>query len=389
MLNWRSEKMKVIFPGNIPELHILGRTVRDAGKEKPVVFFWTASGIECRIKAPELWVELESDYSLYEPWVSVRLNGRQIARFMVEKGRRWYCLYRNFPDGSEKTVQLLKDTQAMSDDPEHILLLHAVGTSENAVFLPLPQKNLTIEFAGDSITTGEGLAGAPCEMDWNTPWMATDADYARLTADALNADFRIVSQSGWGIVSGWDNNVRHTIPRYYRQICGLVPGPRYESLGAHDVYDFSAHPADIVIINLGTNDYAAFNQPAWTDKTDGAVYKMHADSGGRPLPGDAQKVAEGVKYFLRVVRECNPRAFIIWCYGMCSIQYLAPYIRQAAEEYSAEAHDSRVGIVELPSMDMETADEHGSHAHPGSVTHRRAADRLIAYIRERKLDQQQ
>jgi hypothetical protein len=381
--------MKVIFPGNISELHILGRTVRDAGNEKPVALFWTASGIECRIKAPELWVELESDYSLYEPWVSVRLDGRQVARFMVEKGRRWYCLYRNFPDGSEKTVQLLKDTQAMSDDPEHILLLHALGTSESAVFLPLPQKKLTIEFAGDSITTGEGLAGAPCEMDWNTPWMATDANYARLTAAALDADFRIVSQSGWGIVTGWDNNVHHTIPRYYRQLCGLVPGSRYENAGAHDAYDFGTHPAHIVIINLGTNDSAAFNQPAWTDKTDGAVYKMYADSKGRPLSGDAQKVAGGVKSFLRIVRDCNPHAFIIWCYGMCSIQFLAPYIQHAVEEYSEEADDRRVGIVELPSMDMEMPDEHGSHAHPGPVTHRRAADKLVAYIREKKLDQVQ
>ncbi|HAH63098.1 MAG TPA: GDSL family lipase [Treponema sp.] len=372
--------MKTFFPGDVPELRILGRNVTGAGCGRPLALFWTASGFECRLKTSELWVELESSYGIYEPWVSVRLNGSQIARFMVEKGRRWYCLFRNFPAEKENTVQLLKDTQAMSGDQEHMLLVHAVRTAGDAVFLPLPSNRTVIEFAGDSITTGEGLAGAPGEMDWLSSWMATDADYARITAGLLNADFRIVSQSGWGIVTGWDNNIHSNIPQYYRQICGLVPGELYERLGAHGAYDFDAAPADVVVINLGTNDAGAFSQPEWKDPSDGKTYRMNLDENGKPEADDARKVAGGVKSFLNVVRECNPAAYIIWCWGMCSIPALAPCIAQAVTDYAAESGDGRASVLELPSMDAERDDERGSRCHPGPVTHRRAAEKLAAYI---------
>jgi lysophospholipase L1-like esterase len=373
--------MKIFPLGDVPELCILGRSTTEAGCGGPLALFWTASGIECRLRSSELWVELESDYNVYESWVSVRLNGRQSARFMIDKGRRWYCLYRNFPSGRENTVQLLNDTQAMPSDTEHILLLHAVRVPDDAEFLALPQKKLTIEFAGDSITTGEGLAGDPGEMDWISAWMATDAGYALTTAELLNADFRIISQCGWGIVTAWDNNIHNTIPRYYRQVCGLVPGERYERLGAHNEYNFAANPAGVVVINLGTNDSAAFSQPEWTDPADGSTYKMHLDRNGKPEVRDALKISDGVKSFLRIVRECNPQAYIIWCYGMCSIADIAPYISRGVKEYAEESGDKRAAVVELPSMDMEREDEHGSRNHPGPVTHRRAAEKLAAYIK--------
>ena len=49
---------------------------------------------------------------------------------------------------------------------------------------------------------------------------------------------------------------------YYEQVCGVAAGAHNAALGAQQPYDFAAWPADAVIINLGTNDEGAMNNPA-------------------------------------------------------------------------------------------------------------------------------
>ena len=57
-------------------------------------------------------------------------------------------------------------------------------------------------------------------------FFSAENHYARLTSDALGAEYRLVSQSGWGIVCGWDNDPHHTLPPYYEQVCGVAEGAR-------------------------------------------------------------------------------------------------------------------------------------------------------------------
>jgi hypothetical protein len=373
--------MKTFLLDEIPELVIRGRNLPDIFHNRnPLVLFWTASGFECRITSSELWVELESRYTIYEPWISVRINGVQTARFMVPPGRSWFCLYRGFPAGRTVSVQLLKDTQAMPADPSHVLFIYALRADVNAVFLPVPRKKHCIEFVGDSITTGEGLSGALSEQDWLPAWMATDGNYTLLTAEMLDSDYRIVSQSGWGVYTGWDNNIYNNIPAYYKQVCGVVPGTLYESLGAHTDYDFMQNPADIVVVNLGTNDSIAFSTPGWTDPSDGSLHKLRCCSDGTPDPDDVYRISESIRSFLAVIRNYNPHALIVWCQGMITIPLLAQHIYRAVENYCKESGDIHTVTVDLPSMDLEKTEEKGSRGHPGKITHRRAAEVLAAQI---------
>lgn len=46
----------------------------------------------------------------------------------------------------------------MNADPESVLQINAIET--DGEFLPVPERNLKIEFIGDSITSGEGDIGA-------------------------------------------------------------------------------------------------------------------------------------------------------------------------------------------------------------------------------------
>ncbi len=86
-------------------------------------------------------------------------------------------------------------------------------------------------------------------------------DYAYLTAKELDAEYRVFSQSGWGVCNTWDNNPNGALPKYYRQICGLMKSDMNEELGGNENFDFSSWQPDVIVVNLGTNDASAFDQP--------------------------------------------------------------------------------------------------------------------------------
>ena len=104
----------------------------------------------------------------------------------------------------------------------------------------MPEPKYRLEFVGDSITSGEGTVGAVYEEDWISAFFSAENTYPRMVADALSAEYRVISQSGWGIVTGWNGNVENKIPPFYTQVCGLLTGERNASLGALEDYDFEA-----------------------------------------------------------------------------------------------------------------------------------------------------
>src|SRR5699024_11709502 len=81
---------------------------------------------------------MEAGFALYEPWISVELNGAWIARFPVQAGRSEVTLFRGMTPGVPKHIRELKDVQAMHGDPDHYLLLTGLRFS-GGDFLPLPQ----------------------------------------------------------------------------------------------------------------------------------------------------------------------------------------------------------------------------------------------------------
>ena len=357
----------------LPQVRALGRHM---GRD-PLTLFWTASGIELDFTGSELWADFFADYETMEPWVSVELNGAWIARFAVNPGQSRVCLFRGMTPGKAKHIRLLKDVQAMHDDPAHLLQITGLEYA-GGEFLPLPEPNYRLEFVGNSITSGEGAIGAVQEEDWVSAFFSAENHYGRMTADALGAEYRCISQSGWGIVSGWDNDIRHVLPPYYTQVCGVAAGERNAALGAQQPNDFAVWKPDAVIFNIGTNDDSAFNNPPWKDPESGKEYKLRLLSNGDFHPEDAQKVVDGVQSFLTVVRENNPQAVLVWCIGMLGGRIL-PLLKQGVEQYKAAAGDDRAYLLELPETTPETV---GARQHPGVENHRQAAAVLTGFLKK-------
>lgn len=359
-------------PTDENHIHVYGRTI----KQDPLPLFWTASGIEFDTDSTEAWIDIECDYSFKEIWIRVEVDGFMIQRFMPEKGRKKYCLFRGFAMGQVKTIGFILEAQPMEDDEERKLLIHEISC--DCLLQPVADKSFKIEFVGDSITSGEGLSGTQDITEWFTGIYGLGGHYGRTVAKHFDADISIVSQSGWGVYTGWDNNRNTNIPRIYSKVCGVLKGASNEALGAGEEYDFGANKSDYVIINLATNDGGATGSPAWTDPENGVTYKQEVDADGKLTPTTKDNFCGSVVDFLKQVRKCNPDARIIWVYGM--IGYLMePYIIEAMDAYKAESGDTNIEYLSLPENKPEQL---GSHAHPGYLDHQAAAEVIIKRLEE-------
>ena len=123
-----------------------------------------------------------------------------------------------------KNIRIVKETQAMNGDPGCSLQIHAVKS--DAGFMPVLEKPYKFEFVGDSITSGEGVIGAKVEEDWIPMWFSSFNNYSSMTAQILNADYRIISQSGWGVLQVGIIILIANIPEYYNKVCGLLTGKK-------------------------------------------------------------------------------------------------------------------------------------------------------------------
>ena len=359
--------MKNYSMNEIKNMRIQGRNVPGGiCADGAVRLFWAGSALELNVKATEVWARISSNYDFHEIWIAVEVNGYQTARFVAPKEPSLICLARNLNPEKENFISIIKDTQPMPGDNKHELKIEAVALNDDGVFCPPVPHKCKIEFIGDSITSGEGLAGKPDEMDWITQWFCGSKTYAVQTAKLLDADWTSISQCGWGLCWGWDGDVKSRIPLYYNQICGLLTGDAQKKTGTCDTQDF-ADGSDYVILNLGTNDNSGF--------------KFHDD--GKGAGGEAGlAVISEVKRFLGEIRQHNPRAKIIWTWGMIPIDIVPSLIQTGIKNYIEETGDQKVYPLELEGMDkLEKSDEDkGSRGHPGPLTHKKAAQRITDFI---------
>ena len=371
-------------------LNIWGRTgyTQDGNiRLKPLMLFWTASGIECAVKnLPNLslFADIECDYKCYRPWISVWINGKRVRRLAPEKGRTRLLLCdsaaSNTAESAEQGkivyIRILKECQAMAGDSAHRFCIHGFFTNSGKavpdIFMPLEPKKYLFECIGDSLTCGEGLEDPIDGKEWNSAWQGTRNHFALILSQRFNADISIIAQSGWGLLCGWNNDPHCTIPPLYPFVCSLAKGAANREAGASQAWDFSRQKTDAVIINLGSNDEYAFRAAPWEDPASGKTYKLHGDA-------DYARLKAAAKNFIGEIRRRNPQALIIWCYGMF-LTGCMDLFRSAVEEFRAENADDKVAFIELSPMDDTTA---GAQKHPGPLCHKEAADLLTKTLREK------
>ena len=340
-----------------PKMRILGRT---DPAQRPVGLEWTGSGLEIRHRGSDIWAEIEANEQSPIFWMIVLSDGQPVCRFPVEPGIRFYPLILGMEAEKERTVTLMKETQCMPDCPAATVKLHSLRYEGE--LLPLPEYEMRIEFIGDSLTSGEGALAPRGNDEWITPWFTGRGNYSWYACSKLNAERRILSQSGYGVVWNWEHNEQGNMSDGYEQIAGVLKGPEAAARGCGKKYDFAGWPTDIVCIRLGTNDAGGMNQ---------------RQSFGQ----DRGKVREGCLRLIRKVRKHNPDAKIVWILPDSGSH---PEIAAEAVEQARAEGINAVYSFTLPDYHAEDC---GARSHPGSEWNRMAGEKLGIYLRSLMTEQ--
>lgn len=344
----------------VPEVRLSGRfDPEQAG----FPMMWSGACAEMTVRASRLDVRIRSEYRTLRPYLSFEVDGLRAQTFAPLRGTHWVTVMLGMDAGKPHRVRITLETQTWSDDPASYAALLELCT--DGVWEPLPAPALKLEIIGDSITSGEGLRGPRSFMEWVPMCFGASDAYPRLLAEELRAQVQVISQSGWGVLHSWDNNPRQTLPGVYDRVCGPAAMHSAQGMahGGEKAYDFAYDP-DAVIVNLGTNDGGALAQPAFVDPESGESHRFTRE--------DLPEFERACVDFLAHVHEKNPRARLIWAFGVAGDTMGEP-VRNAVRV--AKERGLPVTFVALPDAGTIRGGI-GSRDHPGTTAHRKMAEIL-------------
>jgi lysophospholipase L1-like esterase len=204
-----------------------------------------------------------------------------------------------------------------------------------------------IELVGDSITCGYGDEGVGPNCSFSAATEDEYLAYGALTARALDAAHVSVSWSGKGMYRNNDGTTTATMPALYDL---TLP------TDTTSTWDISKYTPDVVVIDLGTNDFA---------KGD---------------PG--QPFVSAYVAFAAKLRGYYPNAFIVCALGPMlgnpNLTTARGYIQSAVATRTA-AGDSRISFVELTPQDGSLG--YGCDYHPTLATQQQMSTTIVAAIR--------
>lgn len=323
---------------------------------------YSCTGAEFKVKAKHLDITITGDNKANMPVdngsaarIVVFVDGERKLDEMILSPSQTFTVFDN-TQAHEALVRVIKVSEATSS----LAAISKITTDKDGVIYPAEERKLKLEFIGDSITCGYGVDDLDRNHHFKTSTEDGSKTYAYKTAANLDADYSMVSISGWGIISGYSGDgkkqANSQLPRYYDRLA--VSWSTIAGVDPKVVrWDFNSFVPDIVVVNLGTND------SSYTKK-------------------DHSKIAEykdAYVEFLKDIRAKNEKAYIICSLGMMG-QDLCAAVKEAVTEYSSLTGDTR--ICDLKFANQSFADGIAADWHPSEKTHEKAANLLTAKIKE-------
>lgn len=272
-----------------------------------------------------------------EDHLNVSVDGGTPFVLTVKKGVTAYRLADGLPNGYHD-VRVTKRTEAQFGCQLRFSGFD-YGDGEPA---PAPaRRERRIEIYGDSLSAGYGNEGT--RPGFRLPEENADLTYGALTAAALGAEYTTVALSGHGMALSLSGSKTEVLPKYMARAL-------YKDNVA---YRFDAPAPQAVIVNLGTNDYAA-------GVADADYYQAYLT-------------------FLSDLRRKYPRAYIV-CTTCGGTDKAVDILERVVQVRRDKNKDSRiahfVGIIEDPDGAF------GSDGHPSVYGHRQLAEQLTAFLQE-------
>lgn len=275
----------------------------------------------------------------------------------LSKAQTHYTLAENLSDGTH-TIKLFKRTESNVGK----VAFTGFGIEEGKTLqepAPLPLRKML--FIGNSITCGYGNEIATTDPDSYHFTSANENNYnawGAITARNLDAQYHAVAYSGKGLFRNIDGSTANTAPVFFNR---TFPDE------SSSVWDHSKYVPDVVVINLGTNDFGA-------EVSNSASFYVEKD------------VFVGAYVdFISDIRTEYPQSAIICAVGVMMNDYypsgakhwtrIQEYVSSAVDSMNAR-NDKDVFYLKLDPQ----SSPYGEDWHPTTASQTKMANTLTKFI---------
>lgn len=302
---------------------------------------WSGSNVELNFYGTEASVTIKSSG---ENWFQAIVDGNPLPPFSVNSTTSTVELVSGLTQGNHSLV-LWKRTEASQGEAQFRGFDFGSGKLLSA---PNP-KERKIEFIGDSITCAYGNEGTSKEQPFTPKNENSYMSYAAITARNLNASSNIIAWSGIGLAMN------------YGGAAGPLMLDRYPYTLPYSgvTWDYSKYVPQVVVINLGTNDFST-------------------------TPADKTEFVTAYKTLINQIRTNYPDAHVfcavgpmLWGTGLDSC---CSYITEVINDFNSKG-DSKIYFVEFPQQNGSNG--YGEDWHPSLATHQLMADQLTEEIKSK------
>ncbi|MGC4042986.1 MAG: SGNH/GDSL hydrolase family protein [Armatimonas sp.] len=304
---------------------------------------WSASAVQLKFVGTALNVGLNESGG---DELQIVIDGKPTDVLKPQKGPGWYTVAENLPKG-EHTALLMKRTEAGVGTTQFLGFQLEAG----ARLLSLPKRpRHRIEVIGDSITCGYGNEGADRNQHFKPATENAYLTYGAIAARNLDAEYVGIAWSGRTMYPSF------TIPEIYDLALPSDPA---------SAWDFRLWAPEVVVINLGTNDFGGKANPEqkpWSDAYKAFLARLH-----KVYPKSTT-----------IYLATGPMMSDGWPPNRKALSTLKGYLNQIAADQK-QAGDTRIRTIDFAMQEEKNGI--GSDWHPSVRTHEIMAAHLTETLR--------
>ena len=313
----------------LSDVHLVGRYDVEATAPRAT---WSGASALATMMGPSAAVRLSAPAGL---WFEIVIDGQSVGRFETSAGEVTYPLADALSRGPH-TVEISRRNEGFFGIHEFL------GFEPASAIVPSPSPyNVRLEFIGDSLTCGYGIEGASANCSFSGATESAYSSYALVAARELSAAAHLICYSGKGVHQNYGGNTVEMMPELYPRTLTDSPMP---------VWTPEQFAAQVVVINLGTNDFSA------------AL--------------DESAFVEDYVALLSTARTRHPQAYLLgitWAHWGASKEALV-------EDAFAGLADSNSGTLRFS---IDSADGLGCDYHTNTVTNQKLGLLLANTLQER------
>jgi len=340
-----------------PNIRIVGRI--DKTDSNNILFAFPGVNIKAKFEGTSIEVmltEYGSGTNTTTNYFNVIIDNGAPTVLKLSSSQSRYPLATGLKD-TIHTIELFKRTESVVGK---VAFKGFILDSGKSLVTIDPPKMKKIEFIGNSITCGYGneiSTTTPNDYHFNSVNENNYMAWGAIAARSLNAEYSCVAYSGRGMYQNNTGSKLGVLPLIYDQIIAD---------DASTTWDHNNYVPDIVVINLGTNDFYA--------EVVSAAYNL-----------DSTSFVNAYITFVKKLRTYYPNAHIICCVGsMMSdnfpvggkhwtrIQNYVSSVRNAMNS----AGDTKVHYLKLDPQES----PFGEDWHPTINTQQKMANALVSFI---------